>query len=87
MKKITIETTDEELIDKLESIAESKGLDFDDAAVRALRKGAGLFEVPPPPGPIGNALDDFFGVWTHEEAEQQREYLKIFRTVDKDAWK
>ena len=87
MKKITVECSDEELIDKIERFAASRGLDVKDAATRLLRTGAGLPEVPRPPGPIGNALDEFRGVWTDEEADQQKEFLKIFRTVDADAWK
>ena len=87
MKKITVEFSDEELIDKIERFAEFRGLDFEDAARRLLRKGVGLPEVPRPPGPIGNSLDEFFGVWTDAEAEQQNEFLKIFRTVGKEDWK
>ena len=73
MKKMTVEFSDEELMGKIERFAEVRGLEVEDAAVRLLRKGVGLPEVPRPPGPIGNALIEFFGVWTDEEAEEFRQ--------------
>ena len=85
MKKMTVEFSDEELMGKIERFAEVRGLEVEDASVRLLRKGVGLPEVPRPPGPIGNALDQFFGVWTKEEAEEQNRYIMEARRMDKEA--
>ena len=87
MKKMTVEFSDEELMGKIERFAEVRKLEIEDAAIRLLRTGAGLPEVPRTPGPIGTGLDEFFGVWTHEEAEEFRGYIKEAMRIEREAWK
>ena len=87
MKTITIQCLDGELIDSIERYAKLNGLEVNDAVTKLLRNGVGLPDVPKrPPGPIGNALDEFFGVWTDEEAEEFNKYLIEARRACRHGW-
>jgi hypothetical protein len=78
---------DDELSASVHRLAKREGLSLNQAALRLLRKGAGLTEDGTDPNTIGSSLDDLFGAWTSEEAEAFNAALDVFETVDESAWK
>ena len=67
-------------------MAQRDAISENEAALKLMRKGAGLDERVPAKGKIGNALDEFIGTWTKEEAAEINEAIKELRTVDRSIW-
>jgi hypothetical protein len=87
VNQLTVRGFDDELSASVHRLAKREGLSLNQAALRLLRKGAGLTEDGTDPNTIGSSLDDLFGAWTSEEAEAFNAALDVFETVDESAWK
>ena len=60
------------------NLAHREGISLNQAALRLMRRGAGL----PASRPIGNSLDHLAGSWTKAEAEAFNKELEVFETID-----
>ena len=87
MHQLTVRGFDDELSARLRGLAQREGISLNQAALRLLRKGAGLADDGRPPGPIGNSLDHLFGVWTQAEYEEFNKAIEEFETIDEEMWK
>ena len=91
MKSLTLNEVDDDLVAEIRQVAECHGITEEQAALKLLRKGAELDEEldvqAAPNGKIGNALDDFVGTMSHEEATQIIEAIQELRMVDKSIWR
>ena len=87
MKQITVTGFDDELADSIRRLAEHDGISLNQAALRLLRKGAGLTDSTGSPNTIGSSLDDLFGTWSREDSKAFNAALDVFETVDGSAWK
>ena len=87
MDQLTITGIDDELSACLRGMAERERISLNQAALKLLRKGAGLTDGRKPTGPIGSSLDDLFGTWTEAEAKEFDSALQVFETVDEEAWR
>ena len=98
MNQLTVRGFDDELDAIMRSLARREGISLNQAALRLLRKGAGLTDDnlteddltdhrPANPNAIGDGLDDLFGAWSRDEAESFNAALKVFDTVDEAAWR
>ena len=87
MNQLTVRGFDDELSAIIHRLARREGISLNQAALRLLRKGAGLTESKGNPNAIGASLDDLFGVWSRDEAERFDAALEVFETVDESAWK
>jgi DNA polymerase III gamma/tau subunit len=67
MNQLTLRGFDRDLERELRRIAKEEGVSLNQAALRLLRKGAGLSNRGT--RPIGNALDAFVGCITDEDAK------------------
>ena len=86
MNQLTVRGFDDELSSVMQSLAKREGISLNQAALRLLRKGAGLTDGNGNPNAIGSSLDDLFGVWSQDEAESFDAALEVFETVDESAW-
>ena len=86
VKQLTVRGFDDELSASLRRLAKSEGISLNQAALRLLRKGAGLTDSKGNPNTVGHSLDDFIGVWSREEAESFDTALEVFEIVDESAW-
>lgn len=70
MRQITIRGFDKVLAQAIEDLARAEGISRNKAALKLMRRGAGLEAGNGefPPGAIGHALDKFIGGWTDEQA-------------------
>ena len=84
MRQLTVRGFDDELSNRLKGLAQREGISLNQAALRLLRKGAGLPETS---GAIGNSLDHLLGVWTQDEFEKFNKELEVFETIDEELWK
>ena len=87
MDQLTVRGFGDELSAYMHRLAKREGISLNQAALRLLRKGAGLSDGTGNPNTIGRSLDDLFGVWTDAEAESFDAALEVFGTVDESAWK
>ncbi|MCY4455301.1 MAG: hypothetical protein OXC56_03195 [Chloroflexi bacterium] len=86
MHQLTVRGFDDELSARLRGLAQREGISLNQAALRLLRKGAGLADDGRPPGPIGNSLDHLIGSWTKEEADEFDAAVAEFETIDEADW-
>ena len=87
MNQLTIRGLNDDLAESIRRLAKHDGTSLNQAALKLLRKGAGLPESKDDSKTIGPALDDLFGIWSREEAESFNAALQIFDVVDESAWK
>ena len=87
MKQLTVRGFDDELAEAIRQLARRDGISLNQAALKLLRRGAGLPYGQGDGRNIGSALDDLFGSWSHEEAEAFDASLDVFETVDESAWR
>lgn len=86
MNQITVRGFDDDLSVHLRSLAQREGISLNQAALRLLRKGAGLAETSAGPDSVGDSLDHLIGTWTQAEAEELDAALEEFETIDEVAW-
>ena len=87
MNQLTVRGFDDELNAIMRRLAKQEGISLNQAALRLLRKGAGLTDNSTGnPNAIGTSLDDLFGAWSQDEAESFDAALEVFETVDEAAW-
>ena len=86
MNQLTVRGFDDELTAAMHGLARREGISLNQAALRLLRKGAGITDSKKNPNAIGSALDDLFGVWSQDEADRFDSALAVFGTVDEAAW-
>ena len=86
MNQLTIRGFNEELAESIRGLARRDGTSLNQAALKLLRKGAGLGEEASNANTIGDSLDDLFGTWSREESEAFNAALEVFGQVDEAAW-
>ena len=86
MRQLTVRGFDDELSDRLRGLAQREGISLNQAALRLLRKGAGLSDAARDTDKIGSSLDHLFGSWTREEADEFDAAVAEFETIDESDW-
>ena len=69
----------------LRRLAARERISLDQAALRLLRRGAGLSYGAESAERVGSSLDHLIGSWTVEEADELDAALEAFETIDADA--
>ncbi|MCY3881155.1 MAG: hypothetical protein F4Z77_12830 [Dehalococcoidia bacterium] len=86
MSQLTVSDIDGELDSRICELAAREGISTSEAALRLLRKGAGLPEEALPSRTIGKSLDHLIGSMTAEESAELREALQYFDVIDESIW-
>ena len=87
MNQLTVRGFDDELSDRLRGLARREGISLNQAALRLLRKGAGLTDGGGGRGKVRSSLDDLFGSWTAEEADAFDAAIEDFEVIDEEMWR
>ncbi len=82
MNQITVRGFDDELSASLRRLAKREGISLNRAALRLLRRGAGLAEGSDRADTVGAAFDHLIGSWTQAEADELDAALEAFETID-----
>ena len=85
-RQLTLRGFDADLERALVKEARASGLSLNQAAVKLLRRGAGLASGPAP-NAVGTALDHLIGTWTADDAKRMAAATAVFERVDEDLWK
>lgn len=87
MNQLTVRGFDDALSARLSQLAANEGISLSKAALKLMRKGAGLVDGNAQAGPIGDALDDLRGTWTKEEADAFNAAIEeAFEVIDEEMW-
>ena len=87
MNRLTLRGFDDNLAESIRSLAEQEGTSLNQAALKLLRKGAGLPDESQHSDIVGTSLDHIIGSWTKYEADEFESALKDFETIDESIWK
>ena len=87
MDQLTVRGFGDDLGSALRRLAAQERISLNQAALRLLRRGAGLADGAEQVERVGSSLDHLIGSWTLEEADQLDEALDAFETIDADSWK
>ena len=87
MNQLTVRGFDDDLAEAIRQLARRDGTSLNQAALKLLRRGAGLPDGQGDGRNIGTALDDLFGSWSQEQTEAFDDSLEVFETVDESAWR
>ncbi len=86
MKQLTVRGFDDELSDAVRGLARREGISLNKAALRLLRKGAGLADGAEGRAKVGSSLDHLIGTWTQEQVDELNEVLQEFEKIDEELW-
>jgi plasmid stability protein len=87
LKQLTIRGFDADLERRLRLEARRGGLSLNQAALRLLRRGAGLGAEPAAAHGVGNALDHLIGSWSEADANSLQAATAVFERADEEFWK
>ncbi len=86
-RQLTLRGLGPELEEVLQREASEEGISLNQAAVRLLKRGAGLSEKRLWRDVIGGALDRYIGVWSEQDAGRFAEATSDLERIDPEVWK
>ena len=87
MNQLTVRGFDDELAERIRRLAKRDGTSLNQAALKLLRKGAGLADPAQKVDTVGASLDHLIGSWSDDEAAELDAVLEEFETIDEAAWR
>ena len=87
MNQLTVRGFDDELAERIRRLAKRDGTSLNQAALKLLRKGAGLADPAHRPDTVGSSLDQLIGSWSADEAAELDQALQVFNVIDEAAWR
>ena len=87
MNQLTVRGFDDELAERIRRLAKRDGTSLNQAALKLLRKGAGLADPAQKADTVGSSLDRLIGSWSDDEAAELEAALEEFETIDESAWR
>ena len=86
MRQLTVRGFDDELSRRLRRLAKRDGISLNQAALKLLRKGAGLTDSAGGADTVGDSLDHLIGTWSAARADEMDAALREIRTIDESVW-
>ena len=87
MNQLTIRGFDDDLKERIQRLAKREGISLNRAAVKLLRKGAGMSDGREGGNKVGSSLDHLFGRWSKEEADEFDAIIEEeFEKIDEPMW-
>ena len=87
MNQLTVRGFDDELAERIQRLAKRDGTSLNQAAVKLLRKGAGLADPAQKADTVGASLYHLIGSWSNDEAAELDAVLQEFEVIDEAAWR
>ena len=84
MHQLTIRGLDDELASRIRQLAGREGVSLNRAALKLLRRGAGLGERNDKPNVVGDSLDHLIGTWTAEDVAEMNRALEDLSRIDEE---
>lgn len=86
MTQLTVRGFDKHLAQRIRQIARHENISLNKAALKLMRRGAGLHNGGPRTDAIGDRLDGFIGSWSKTQAEEFERATTVFETIDAEQW-
>lgn len=86
MDQLTVRGFGDELGAAVRRLAAQEQISLNKAALRLLRRGAGLPDGTGRAGTVGSSLDHLIGGWSSKEADALDAALEDFGVIDESAW-
>ena len=86
MHHLTVRGFDPALAATIRRLARKESISLNQAALRLLRRGAGLEDDQDSVDTVGSSLDHFIGSWTREQADEMDRALQDFEGIDQSMW-
>lgn len=86
MNQLTVRGFEPQLANVLQRMVKEEHISLNQAALRLMRKGAGL-TAKQPDNCIGDQLDHFIGDWSDEEANALEQSTADLRAIDDEMWR
>jgi hypothetical protein len=86
LRQLTLRGFEPRLDQAIAQTAQREGISLNQAALRLMRRGAGL-DPSSETSSIGASLDDLIGTWSRREAEHFMEGIESCRQFDEDLWR
>ena len=87
MNQLTVRGLDDELSAAVRRLAKREGISLNQAALKLLRKGAGLTGGAGGADTIGASLDYLIGTWSAADADEMDAALRDSDAIDASGWK
>ena len=87
MSQLTLRGFDDDLAESIRRLAQRDGTSMNQAALKLLRKGAGLAGPAKGADTVGSSLDHLIGAWSSDEAAELDAALQEFEVIDETAWR
>lgn len=84
MKQLTVRGLGDDLTRAIRRLANRDGTSLNRAAVKLLRRGAGLEETHS--DTVGSSLDHLIGTWSDADADEIERALRHFERIDEAVW-
>lgn len=87
--QLTLRCRERALEQRIRQVAKEEGISLNQAAIRLLRRGAGLEQgsAAPSSSRIGSRLDHLAGTWSAKQAREVETALRIFDGIDPELWR
>lgn len=86
MDQLTVRGFGDELDAAVRRLAAQEQISLNKAALRLLRRGAGLSDRADQASKVGSSLDHLIGSWSSTEADALDAALEDFGVIDESAW-
>jgi hypothetical protein len=86
LTQLTIRGFDKPLERRLRDEARAAGSSLNRAALKLMRRGAGLEQASHALG-VGASLDHLIGRWSADDERAMREAVRVFERVDEGLWR
>jgi hypothetical protein len=88
LRQLTVRGFESDLERRLRALARSERISLNEAALRLLRRGAGLERQPDlePPEAVGSALDHLAGTWSEADVAEFAAAVRPTEQIDDSFW-
>ncbi len=87
LKQLTVRGLDDDIVRELHRIADEEALSLNQSVRKLLRRGLSQPDNRDGDGVVGNSLDDLFGTWSVEEADEFDRAVSDFEVIDEEMWR
>ncbi len=87
MNQLTIRGFDKDLEQHIVRVARGEGISLNQAALKLLRRSAGIENEANAGDTIGTSLDHLIGTWTADDLNEMEQSLRELSQIDECMWK
>jgi len=87
MQQLSLRGFDKELEQRIRQLARQERISLNKAALKLMRRGAGITDSADDSATVGSALDSFIGRWTEKDERDLLDSIAACEAVDPDLWR